>query len=193
MGTILGKKRKKKPLLDEDGNPTLTAKKKKPVLISEDTGRRVKTRLSAQQTEYMQERFAEKPRWKPQECAELLKVLNTMGPEVTADQAYRWFDNRRNKKPTKVSSAMNDSGATTSHIMKTSRISKDEREMLETAYSQDCAPDMHKARSHRRRDWDLNAPGDKLVRATTGFTTSRDAALPCWPTLTTEEGMTSAC
>ena len=63
VGTILGKKRKKKPLLDEDGNPTLTAKKKKPVLISEDTGRRVKTRLSAQQTEYMQERFAEKPRW----------------------------------------------------------------------------------------------------------------------------------
>ena len=63
VGTILGKKRKKKPLLDED-DPTLTAKKKKPVLISEDTGRRVKTRLSAQQTEYMQERFAEKPRWK---------------------------------------------------------------------------------------------------------------------------------
>ena len=67
-----------------------------------------------------------------------------MGPEVTADQAYRWFDNRRNKKPTKVSSAMNDSRATTSHILKTSRISKHEREMLETAYSQDCAPDMHK-------------------------------------------------
>ena len=144
VGTILGKKRKKKPLLDEDGNPTLTAKKKKPVLISEDTGRHVKTRLSAQQTEYMQERFAEKPRWKPKECAELLKVLNTMGPEVTADQAYRWFDNRRNKKPTKVSSVMNDSRATTSHILKTSRISKHEREMLETAYSQDCAPDMHK-------------------------------------------------
>ena len=113
-----------------------------------------------------------------QECAELLKVLNTMGPEVTADQAYRWFDNRRNKKPTKVSSAMNDSGATTSHIMKTSRISKDEREMLETAYSSRLCAGHAQARSHRRRDWDLNAPGDKLVRATTGFTTSRDAALP---------------
>jgi hypothetical protein len=98
VGTILGKKRRKKPLLDEDGNPTLTAKKKTPILISEDTGRRVKTRLSTQQTEYMQERFAEKPRWKPQECEALLKELNALGPDVTADQAYRWFDNRRNKK-----------------------------------------------------------------------------------------------
>ena len=66
MGTISRQEAKKKPLLDEDGNPTLTAKKKKPVLISRGYWRRVKTRLSAQQTEYMQERFAEKPRGKPQ-------------------------------------------------------------------------------------------------------------------------------
>ena len=147
VGTILGKKRRKKPLLDEDGNPTLTAKKKTPILISEDTGRRVKTRLSTQQTEYMQERFAEKPRWKPQECEALLKELNALGPDVTADQAYRWFDNRRNKKNTTGSTAANDDGAATAPVSsanKTSRISRDEREMLETAYAQDCAPDVHK-------------------------------------------------
>ena len=44
----------------------------------------MKTRLSAQQTEYMQERFAGEAVGSPKECAELLKVLNTMGPEVTA-------------------------------------------------------------------------------------------------------------
>ena len=64
----------------------------------------------------MQERFAEKPRWKPQECEALLKELNALGPDVTADQAYRWFDNRRNKKNTKGSTAANDDGAATAPV-----------------------------------------------------------------------------
>ena len=125
------------------------------------------------------------------QCAELLKVLNTMGPEVTADQAYRWFDNRRNKKPTKVSSAMNDSGATTSHIMKTSRISKDEGDAGDSV-PQDCAPDMHK------RAFLAAAIGISTRQVTNWFArrqASQRPAMPrsCWPTLTTEEGMTSAC
>ena len=65
------------------------------LVVSEETGRRLKTRLSAQQTASLEERYKEKAQWRPTECEKLLEGLNALGPELSTEQVSRWFDNKR--------------------------------------------------------------------------------------------------
>lgn len=147
VGELPGKKRKARVLTGDDGMPLQKAVRvKKAIVISEETGRRLKTRLSSQQTKVLEEKYAEKPQWKPSECATLLPALNTLGPQLVTEQVSRWFDNKR--RSVKRSKAREESGESAEkRTWKKRKVEKrvrhSEREMLEAAYAQNCAPDIH--------------------------------------------------
>jgi hypothetical protein len=150
VGDLPGKKRRAKALTDDDGLPIeKAARAKKSIVISEETGRRLKTRLSAQQTNVLEEKYAEKAQWKPSECAELLPALNVLGPALSSEQLSRWFDNKRRavKRGDARAEAEVPGEAAEKRTWKKRKVEKrvrhSEREMLEAAYAQNCAPDIH--------------------------------------------------
>ena len=133
----------------DEGLPVEKAvKTKKSVVISEETGRRLKTRLSTQQTCVLEEKYAMKPQWKLAECAELVPELSVLGggPELTSGQISRWFDNKRRavKRCDERAEAGEMAEKRTWKKRKVEkRVRHSEREMLEAAYAQNCAPDIH--------------------------------------------------
>jgi len=150
VGDLPGKKRKSKAMSGDalSQAQAKAAKIKKDIVISQETGRRLKTRLSAQQTKVLEEKYTEKPQWKPTECAGLVPALATLGPPLTTEQVSRWFDNKRRaikKQEDRVDTAdPSEGGKRTWKKRKVERrVRHSEREMLEAAYAQNSAPDIH--------------------------------------------------
>lgn len=137
-------------LPDRKRRRTKAEKKEVKIVVSEETGRRLKTRLSAQQTASLEERYKEKAQWRPTECEKLLEGLNALGPELSTEQVSRWFDNKRRyvkKQQARArDSATADEGNDEVHAeekRKTKverRVRHSEREMLEAAFAQNSAP-----------------------------------------------------
>ena len=137
-------------LPDRKRRKTKAEKKEVKIVVSEETGRRLKTRLSAQQTASLEERYKEKAQWRPTECEKLLEGLNALGPELSTEQVSRWFDNKRRyvkKQQARArDSATADEGNDEVHAeekRKTKverRVRHSEREMLEAAFAQNSAP-----------------------------------------------------
>lgn len=149
VGDIPGKKRKGSSADKGDKSAAATPQPKKPVLISEETGRRMKVRLTAQQTRVLEEKYEEKTNWAPSECVEMLPSLNQLGPDLTVNQVSRWFDNKRRamkKIVARIESGEDPAEPLSNRRWKRRKVEKrvrhNERELLEAAYAQNCAPDI---------------------------------------------------
>ena len=128
--------------------------------ISKETGRRVRTTLTLQQTRVLQDKFEEQKHWNPKQCAAMLPNLNQLGPDLAVEQVIRWFDNRRRTLKARGGSAPAASGRAGDALedegvepsakksgavkdeKKTRRVSQVEREILEAAFSKNAAPDI---------------------------------------------------
>ena len=92
-GELRGKKRKGRPRAEADDSAVREPRRK--AFISKETGRRVRTTLTLQQTRVLQDKFEEQKHWNPKQCAAMLPNLNQLGPDLAVEQVIRWFDNRR--------------------------------------------------------------------------------------------------
>jgi hypothetical protein len=158
VGELRGKKRKGRPRAAVDDSAVGEPRRK--AFISKETGRRVRTTLTLQQTRVLQDKFEEQKHWNPKQCAAMLPNLNQLGPDLAVEQVIRWFDNRRRTLKARGGSAPAASGRAGDALedegvepsakksgavrdeKKTQRVSKVEREILEAAFSKNAAPDI---------------------------------------------------
>ena len=158
VGELRGKKRKGRPRAAVDDSAVGEPRRK--AFISKETGRRVRTTLTLQQTRVLQDKFEEQKHWNPKQCAAMLPNLNQLGPDLAVEQVIRWFDNRRRTLKARGGSAPAASGRAGDALedegvepsakksgavkdeRKTRRVSQVEREILEAAFSKNAAPDI---------------------------------------------------
>jgi hypothetical protein len=147
VGELRGKKRKGRPRAAVDDSAVGEPRRK--AFISKETGRRVRTTLTLQQTRVLQDKFEEQKHWNPKQCAAMLPNLNQLGPDLAVEQVIRWFDNRRRTLKARGGSAPAASGRAGDALedegvepsakksgavkdeKKTRRVSQVEREILE--------------------------------------------------------------